>query len=165
MEAAMSAGMPDLKFLFDREGIAVELQAKIFESGIVNMRQFAAFAADSEELRKSLKEDFGLDPAAGIQTKITISKVVVAWESAKARFQKRAEAEAEAEVHQEAKPLRGTDFKVMREACEEKWWKLEKEQVPARIYIEKISDGVERAEPRAEALSEEIGRASCRERV
>ena len=121
MEAAMNAGIPDLKFLFDREGIAAELQAKFFEAGIVSMRQFAAFAADGEELRKSLKEDFALDPAAGLQTKITIPKVVVAWESAKVRSQKRAEAQAEAEVRQEAKPLRSTDFKIMREACEEKW--------------------------------------------
>ena len=44
-------------------------------------------------------------------------------------------------------------MKVMREAYEEKWWKLKKDQVPARIYIEKISDGIERAEPRAEPLS------------
>jgi len=156
MELAMGAGMPDLKFLFDREGVAADLQAKFFEAGIVSMRQFAAFAADGEELRKSLKEDFALDPASGLQTKITISKVVVAWESAKVRSQKMAEAEAEAEIRQEAKPVRGTDFKIMREAYEAKWWKLEKEQVPARVYIEKISEGIERAEPRAEALSEVV---------
>ena len=152
----MNACMPDLKLLFDRKGIAAELQAKFFEAGIVSMRQFAAVAADGEELRKSLKEDFALDPAAGLQTKITISKVVVAWESAKVRSQKRAEAEAKAEARQESKPLRGTDFKIMREAYEEKWWKLEKEQIPSRIYIEKIIEGIERAEPRAEALTEVV---------
>jgi hypothetical protein len=83
-------------------------------------RQFAAFAADAEELRKSLKEDFAMDPAAGLPTKIAISKLVVAYESAKVRSRKLAEAEAEAEVRQEAKPVRGTDMKVMREAYEEK---------------------------------------------
>jgi hypothetical protein len=120
------------------------------------MRQFAAFTADVEELRKSMREDFAMDPAAGLPTRIAISKVVVAWESAKVRSQKLAEAEAEAEARREAKPVRGTDVKVMREAYEEKRWKLEKEQVPARIYIEKISDGIERAEPRAEPLSEVV---------
>ena len=44
----------------------------------------------------------------------------------------------------------------MREAYESKWWKLEKEQVPARVYIDKISQGIERAEPRAEALTEVV---------
>ena len=130
-ELAMAAAMPDLKFLFDREGVASEMQARFYEAGILNMRQFAAFAADGEELRKSLKEDFGLDPAAGLPTKIAISKIVVAWDAAKIRSQKLAEAEAEAEVRQDPKPVRANDFKIMREAYEAKWWKLEKEQVPA----------------------------------
>ena len=153
MESMMASAMPDLKFLLDREGVAAEMQAKIYEAGILNMRQFAAFASDSDDLRKSLKEDFGLDPAAGLPTKIAISKIVVAWDAAKVRSQKLAEAEADAEVRQEAKPVRGTDFKVMREAYESKWWKLEKEQIPARVYIEKIAEGIERGEPRAEALT------------
>ena len=67
-----------------------------------------------------------------------------------------AEAKADAEIRQEAKPVRGNDFKVMREAYETKWWKLDKEQIPARVYIEKISEGIERAEPRAEALTEVV---------
>ena len=49
----MAAAMPDLKFLLDREGVAAEVQAKIYEAGILNMRQFAAFASDAEDLRKS----------------------------------------------------------------------------------------------------------------
>ena len=81
----MKAGMPDLRFLFDREGVAAEMQVKFYEASILSTRQFAAFAADGEELRKSLKEDFALDPAAGLPTRIAISKVVVAWESAKVR--------------------------------------------------------------------------------
>ena len=100
MELAMASAMPDLKFLLDREGVAADLQVKFFEAGIVNLRQFAAFAPDAEEMRKSLKEDFALDPAAGLPTKIAISKVMVAWESAKIRSQKLAEAEAEAEIRQ-----------------------------------------------------------------
>ena len=156
MELAMASAMPDLKFLLDREGVSAEVQAKFYEAGILNMRQFAAFAPDVEDLRKSLREDFALDPAAGLPTKIAISRIVVAWDSAKIRSQKLAEAEADAEVRQEAKPVRGNDFKVMREAYESRRWKLDKEQTPARSYIEKISEGIERAEPRADALTEVV---------
>ena len=138
MGLAMASAMPDLKFLLDREGVTAEVQAKFYEAGIVNLRQHAAFAPDIEDLRKSLREDFALDPAAGLQTKIAISRIVVAWESAKIRSQKIAEAEADAEICQEAKPVRGNDFKIMREAYESKWWKLEKEQILARVYIKKI---------------------------
>ena len=57
------------------------------------------------------------------------------------------EAEADAEIRQEAKPGRGNEFKVMREAYENSWWKLEKDQIPARVYIDKISEGIERLNP------------------
>ena len=154
--AGVDAATSDFKFLLDREGVPIELQTRFFDAGIINLRQFAAFVPDTDELRKSLKDDFGLDPGTGLPAKILISKVVVAWGSAKVRASKLAEAEAEAEVRREAKPVRGTDFKALREAYEAKWWKLEKEQVPARAYIEKVSEGIERAEPHAEALTEVV---------
>ena len=34
MEMAMNSGMPDLRFLFDREGVTAETQAKFFKAGI-----------------------------------------------------------------------------------------------------------------------------------
>jgi len=53
MELAMASAMPDLKFLLDREGVSAEVLAKFYEAGVLNMRQFAAFASDAEDLRKS----------------------------------------------------------------------------------------------------------------
>ena len=153
---AMEAASTDFKFLMDRENVPKGLQAKIFHAGVTSVPQFAAFAPDSEELRKSLKDDFELDPAAGLATKVTISRVVVAWEAAKSRAAKRAENEAECEVRQEIKPLRGSDFHVMRQNYEERWWKLDKEQAPAKAYIERICDGLEKGEPRAEPLTEVV---------
>ena len=44
----------------------------------------------------------------------------------------------------------------MREAYEARWRKLEKEQALTRAYIEKRSEGIERAEPQAEELSEVV---------
>ena len=44
----------------------------------------------------------------------------------------------------------------MKSTYEARWWKLEKEQVPARSYIEKVSEGIEQADPRAEALTEVV---------
>jgi len=83
-----------------------------------------------------------------------LSKIVVAWESAKGRATKMTEIEADSEVREQAKPIRVTDFKAMRDAYQDKWWKLEPKQVPAKQYLEKISEGVERAEPKAEPLTE-----------
>ena len=136
--------------------VTKEIQAQLYHAGITTTQQFAAFVPDADELRKSLKDDFNMDPGAGLAMKVSVSRVVVTWEAAKARSAKRAEAEAECEVRQEIKPLRGTDFAVMRDSYMAKWWKLEREQIPAKVYIEKICDGIEKAEPRAEPLSEVI---------
>ena len=147
---------PDLKFLMDREGVNLEMQTKFYAVRIVNLRQFAAFCPSVGELRKSLLKDFGVDPEYVLPAKVLISKIVVAWEVARARSTRLAEAEADAEIRQEAKPVRGNNFKIMKSTYEARWWKLEKEQVPARSYIEQVSEGIEQADPRAEALTEVV---------
>ena len=149
ISAAMTAASSDFKFLMDREGVSLDMQAKIYHAGVTNTRQFAAFAADTDELRKIMKEEFALDPTGNLANRIELSKIVVSWESSKGRSAKMTEIEAESEVRDTAKPIRTTDFKAMKDAYQEKWWKIEGKAVPAKQYVEKISEGVERAEPRA----------------
>ena len=157
IKTVMETAAPDLKFLLDREGIALITQARIVHAGITTMRQFGAFFTSAEDLRKVAKDSLGLDPDVLAQ-RVELSKLVVSWESAKVRATKLAEAEAEAEIRQEAKQLKGTDVNAIRKAYEAKWWKLEEEQTPAKCYLEKISEGVERGELRAELLSEVINK-------
>ena len=154
IDAAMGAASADLKFLMDRESVSKNMQSNLYHTGVVNTRQFAAFVSDADELRKTMKDDFGLDPTANLPNRIELSKIVVAWESAKGRATKMSEIEADSEVREQAKPIRVTDFKAMRDAYQAKWWKLEGKQVLAKQYVEKVSEGVERAEPRAEPLTE-----------
>ena len=150
---ATSSTNSDFTYLMDREGVPKELVDKFIAAGISSVRVFAAFAQDTEELRKILLADFELDTTA-LAGKVVAGKVVVAWELAKVRSAKMAEVEAESELRQEAKPLRQSDFKSMKESYEAKWWKLEKKQIPSRAYVEKLGDGVEKGEPRAELLTE-----------
>ena len=149
----MAQAASDFMFLMDREEIPSDLVEKFKAAGINSVRLLAAFVTDADAMRTSLKEDFGVDTSV-LAGKVTAGKVVVAWELAKARSAKFAEIEAETELRQEAKPIRQTDFKSMHEAYEAKWWKLEKKQIPSRVYVERVSDGVEKGEPRAELLSE-----------
>ena len=58
---------PELKILMDREMVPIDLQNRIYEAGITSVPQFAAFVPDSADLRKSLKDDFGLDPIGFLQ--------------------------------------------------------------------------------------------------
>ena len=151
---AMSSANADLKFLMDREGVSLNIQSQLYHAGVVKTQQFAAFVADVDELRKTLKEDFNLDPTGNLANRIELSKVVVAWESAKGRSVKMTEIEADSEAREQAKPIRIADFKAMRDAYQAKYWKLDAKQVPAKHYVEKISEGVERSEPKAEPLTE-----------
>ena len=64
----------------------------------------------------------GLDPTGTLLERVKMSKLIVAWESAKARASKMAEAEGESEVRQEPKMLRGTDYSGMKNAFEARWW-------------------------------------------
>ena len=147
----------DFAFLMDREGISADLTKKFTDAGIDTVRLFASLVSDSAGLRKLLSDDFGIDLTT-LAGKVTVARIVVAWEAAKARSAKYAEVEAETEVRQEAKPLRQSDFKSMRDAYESRWWKLESKQVPSRIYVEKVGDGIEKGDPRAELLSEVTNR-------
>ena len=90
--AALNSATSDLKFLLDREGISQDVQLAFYHGGVSNVRQFAAFASDVNDLRETLKSVFGLDPGSSLKVRILVSKVVVAWEAAKARASKMAEA-------------------------------------------------------------------------
>ena len=81
----------DLLFLLDREGVDAELQKKVYEAGILSVRQFAVTFKDTEDLRYSAKEYFGVDPSKGLADKVRLSRFLVAFESAKVRSAKLAD--------------------------------------------------------------------------
>ena len=55
----------DLQFLFDREGVPVEIGKKLAEFGITTVAKFSALVKDQEDLREMLKKDFALDGETG----------------------------------------------------------------------------------------------------
>ena len=145
-----------LKFLLDREGVSLDFQGKLFHVGVSNVKQFAVFAEDRAELRKLLKDNFEIDAEANITSRVAASKIVVAWESAKARSSKQAEIEGESEARKIPKDISPSDFHSMRAAYESRHWELEDRRVPGRSYLEKKLDEIEKDELRAELLSEVI---------
>ena len=128
--AAVAAAGSDLRFLLDKEKIDMEFQTSLFHNGVLTVRQFAALCADVNDLRALLKSDFVMSPEGGMAMRVKISRVVVAWESAKARAGKAAEQEGESEVRREPKPLYSTDYTAMKLAYEAEWWKLDDSLIP-----------------------------------
>ena len=144
----------ELRFALDREGIDMNLQVEIYRAGILNVRHFAYMVSSMDELKKVLKDDFNIDASDGLAKRVLVAKMVSAWESARARAGKMAEAEGEADVRNVPKTLPMGDLISMREVFEAKWWELEDSSVPARSYVEKKLDQVEKKDMRAERLSE-----------
>ena len=132
-DAAMEAASSDLKFLMPREQVDNSLQVRFYHMGIVSVRQYAAIAKDAEDPKDLVRSGgFGLDPTGTLLERVKTSKLIVAWESAKARASKLAEAEGESEVRQEPKMLKGTDYLGMKNAFEAWWWELENKKTPPR---------------------------------
>jgi hypothetical protein len=69
-----------------------------------------------------------------------------------------AEAEADAEARHLPKEISSTDTSAMRAAYETKYGELADKDIPARSYMEKKLDEVEKSEYRAELLTEVISR-------
>ena len=154
LKKAFAEAGSDLKFLLDRENVDETIQGKLFHIGIRTVRQFGAFVADRTELTVILKTNFEIDGAADIMMRVKITKLVVAWETAKVRAAKMAEMDATGEATSIPKALAPMDKQSMRAAFEQKWWELEDRRVPGKSYLEKKLDEVEKNELKAEPLSE-----------
>ena len=100
----------DLIHLFDSSRVAEDLQNKFYEAEVSSVKEFAAMFESTASLRDLLKKDFGLDESESVASRVKVSKLVVAWEAAKARTTKLAEMDGEAEVGEVPKRVALPDF-------------------------------------------------------
>ena len=142
----MDKASKDLVFLMDREEVPVETQLRLNEAGLTSLARFASVAKDQEDFRAFLAS-IGVDPSASLAQRVESTKLTVAWKSAMARTDKRAEAEAEAEVSSHRKALPPTDAQALRSAWKRRWWRLQERQVPSKSLLETArATGVKRSE-------------------
>jgi len=157
-QLAEEAGGSDLKFLFGREGVDLATQLKFFHIGVCSVSKFASFADGPDDLKKVLKDEFELDATKGLKERTQVASVLCAFNNASARTTKLAEVEAEMDSRQWPKPLPKTDYAAMRQAFEQRYWKLDDKEAPSKEYLEKRLEAVESGEFRAETLAEVVSR-------
>jgi hypothetical protein len=155
-EAAFLKASSELKFLLDREGVEDDFQAKLFHIGVTTIRQFAVFAEDRGDIKALVKNNFEIDADADIASRVKVSKIIVAWDSARARSTKQSEIEGECEARKVPKDLGASDYQAMRATYEARFWELEDKRTPGKSYLEKKLDEVEKNELRAELLTEVV---------
>eukprot|EP00974_Lingulodinium_polyedra_P055044 5294070-Lingulodinium_polyedra.AAC.1 len=151
--AARAAAGADLVFLLDKEGVGGNYQELLYHVGVCTLPRLAAFARDVEDLKGVLRADFELDPAASIEARVQVAAVICAWQAAQRRTERLAEIEGDADARQLRKPLPPSDHTAMRRAFEQRWWRLEDSEVPARAYLESRLQELEKGDLKAEQLS------------
>jgi len=101
-EAAMTAAIKtmssDLVYLFEDLGIPAEIQAAFGAMGVTDISVFAKLQDTSARFRDLVKTDVKLDPSLSPAHRTMTAKVVLAWEAATKRLEKRFTEEAEQRV-------------------------------------------------------------------
>ena len=147
---------PDLIFLFAKEEVHADIQTKLIEAGVTSVKQFASLVKDADEMRELASDSFGLGDMKQLANKVRMSNLICAYNASKARSVEIDKIDAENEVRQVPKVIAGRDFLTMRAAFKEKHGALDDERCPARSYIEKKLDDLEKGDFRAEMLTEVI---------
>ena len=158
MEEDLKKGSSDLRYLLQQQGVKDVYQARLFTAQIDSLAKFAAFAASEEDLQKVTTSEFTLDPTVSLENRAQAASLTVAWQAARVRVKRQAEAEAVSEVREWAKPIPSSDYISMRKQYVARFGELEDKATPAKEYLEKKLQELESGEYQAEVLSEVISR-------
>ena len=82
-----------------------------------------------------------------------MAALVCAYQAARTRKERVSALEGDYKAKQLAKPLPASDHQAMRLAFEKRWWRLEDAEVPARSYLERKLDKLEKGDMRPGPLS------------
>jgi hypothetical protein len=155
-EAALLEGGSDLRFLLQKNDVDEELQAFLYHSKITTLARFTGFVKDADELKQVFKDEFGIDSAAGLATRLRVTNAVIAFNTALQRVLKQDEVEGELGAKNLIKPMATNEWTAMRDGWQKKYWPLDDDVIPARTYLERKAEEVEQNEYKAESLTSVI---------
>ena len=149
---AMEKGSSEMRFLLDKEGVSRRVQAILFHNGAVSLGKFSVFFKDDEDLRTVAKDEMLLDPTTSLAVRSELAGLILCFHQARTRTEEVSKMAGELDARRQTKPLLGTEYAVMRNAFETKFYRLEDYEIPARSYIEKRIAELEAGELKAESL-------------
>ncbi len=151
----MESAGADIKFLFDRKGVDQDFAVKLYSIGVVSVELFAVFAKDQADMEEILKDHFEID-TADIMSRVVAGKIFIALQAAKTRTLKQTEQDGDCEVRRVPKDIPLTSVAAMHGEFEKAHWALDDKQKPARSYLERKLDEIEKDDLRAEPLEEVV---------
>ena len=153
VDAAVAKADSELAFAFERNDVSRAALAAFVHSGIDNMTKFAGIARDGDDLRDLMLKEFGFDSSVSLGERVRITNIVICFEMAKSRVFERNKLEGELMAKHIVKPLTVSEHGAMRIAWERRFWTLDDEWVPSRVYLERRLEDLEQGEYKAEALT------------
>ncbi len=144
-----------LRILEDSD-VPSEVRALFGHFGITKVRSFARLEPDEQAIRELLKRDFEFNET--IADRVTMAHVLVAWDAAKDRVKRQAEATTEAKVHGTTPELPKGEGNSMRLAYETVHGEIPDSLYPSNDYLKSKLDQVEDEIYEAEPLTEVVSR-------
>ena len=152
-----SALTPDLEYILTSSGVPTQLIIKIASLGFVDVRTFASWEESSAQIRRLVDSDLTLDidsPAA----RSAVSRVVVAWEVARARVTARIRDEADRRVGGRFRELPKSEYLQAVRNFTVHHEELRDKDVPSSAYLEAKIEQIEDGEWVVETLKEVTNR-------
>ena len=126
--------------------------------GFGEMDIFIKLGDTVQDVRKTIEQDFGISPEAGLPGKNVISRVISTWETAHDRGVKRRAEDAEQRATDQPRRLpKSTHLQLIR-TYNENHEKLDDEGTPAQSYVEWIIQTVEDGEQEVERLKNVVSK-------
>ncbi len=144
-----------LRILEDSD-VPVEIRGLFGHFGITKVRSFARLEPDEPALRELLKRDFEFGDT--IAERVVMAHVLVAWDAARDRVKRQAEATTEAKVHGTTPELPKSEGNSMRLAYEGVHGEIPDTVYPSNDYLKAKLDQVEDEIYEAEPLTEVVSR-------
>ena len=135
MAAALEA---NLAFLLEEKEVPAAIQEKIAEARMLSLNRFILMAANHDEWRTIMKDEWGMDPSASTANRFALVTILDAWDESKARVAEERRADAEARQAGLPKPLGKQPHQLARTAVETRFHKLSDKEAPSQATVDKV---------------------------
>jgi hypothetical protein len=158
MLEALKKVQGDLLWLWNQSEVSIELQCRLYTSGMTSVRKFGGYEDSRQNVRAALATDLDLDvaapPPAGLRARVALAALVGSWEAARDQVKKEGELRADAKVLDIRRPMGSTERKLMLKGLENLYGRLEAVETPSTAYLAQKSEEVENDDPTASMLDE-----------
>ena len=148
----------DLLFLWNEAQVSLDLQHRLGQSGMLNVRKFSSIDDSRATVRAAFALDFGLDVAAvapaGPAARMDLAALVCAWEVSKEQVSKETQMRAEAKSLRIQRPISLQEQVSMKRAVEVVTGAIPASEAPSAEYLSAKTEEVENNLPTASRLDE-----------